>query len=227
MMLPRRPAIPLLLAAALAILQATAGAAQVGRLLPTDDAARNPDLFAFRAQLQTAVARHDAAAVLEMVNPQIRTTFGDENGMAAFRKQWRPEAADSPLWAELGTLLALGGSFQDADNFVAPYVFSRWPEAFDSFEHAAVIGSGVRVRSAPGLQSGVLGKLGFDIIRLSSAGRQKLSAAQAKEWTAVQLRDGRTGYVASRFVRSPVGYRAFLSRKAGGPWRLTLLVAGD
>lgn len=42
----------------------------------------------------------------------------------------------------------------------------------------------------------------------------------------VKLRDGRKGYIASRYVRSPVDYRAFLTRE-GGRWRMTLFVAGD
>lgn len=216
---------PVFLLVALLLFHAMAGAAQVGKLLPVDDAARDPDLFAFRAQLQAAIARHDVAGVLEMVDPNIRTSFGGGGGVDGFREQWKLAGADSPLWAELGMVLALGGTFQDKDNFVASYVFSRWPEKFDSFEHVAAIGSNIRVRSKPSLDSQVLTRLSFDIVRLSSA-NQKLTPQQAGQWKAVQLRDGRTGYVSSQYVRSPIDYRTFLTRK-GGSWRLATLVAGD
>jgi hypothetical protein len=216
---------PVLLVAVLLLLQAMAGTAQVGKLLPVDEAARDPELFAFRAQLQAAVARHDVAAVLDVVDPQIKNNFGGDGGVQEFREHWKLAGADSPLWAELGLVLALGGTFQDKDNFVAPYVFHRWPEEIDSFEHVAAIGSNVRVRSKPSLASKVLAKLSFDIVRLASE-NQKLTPKQADLWKAVQLRDGRVGYVSARYVRSPIDYRAFLSRK-GGCWRLTTLVAGD
>lgn len=83
----------------------------MGKLLPTDEAVRDPQLFAFRAQLQAAIARHDVQAVLDAVHPNI-------------------------------------------------------------------------------------------------------------------IRDGRKGYIASRYVRSSVDYRASLSRE-NGRWRLNFFVAGD
>jgi uncharacterized protein YgiM (DUF1202 family) len=193
--------------------------AQDAKLLPVDEAARDPGLFAFRAQLQSAIARRDADAVLSMVDPQIKTGFGGNDGNAAFRKQWGFPGSASRLWSELGTALALGGSFQNPDTFVFPYVYSRWPEDRDAFEHVAVLGTNVNVRSAPKLDSNVLARLSFDVVKLAGQGL-------GKDWTAIQLPDGRKGYIASRYVRSSVGYRGFLVRK-NGAWRLTTFVAGD
>ena len=45
-------------------------------------------------------------------------------------------------------------------------------------------------------------------------------------WMPVQLADGRTGWVASEFIRSPVDYRAIFARRAGR-WLLEALIAGD
>src|SRR5215208_1023392 len=81
------------LVAGLLVLQAVAGmgdaAGQVGKLLPADEAARDPGLFSFHAQLQAAVARRDSDALLAMVDPRIRTSFGDSGGIEAFRSQWK------------------------------------------------------------------------------------------------------------------------------------------
>lgn len=203
------------------------GLAQAGKLLPVDEAARDAGFFVFRARLLEAVARHDTAALLDAVDPNIKIGFGGKDGIAAFREKWKLQDGDrSLLWAELGAALALGGSFQSEGSFAAPYVFSRWPEAFDSFEHVAIVGTDVRIRSAPTLDSKVLASLSFDIVRLSQAGRSRLTPEQLKEWTAVELRGGRAGYVASRYARSPVGYRA-LFNKVNGRWRMTAFVAGD
>lgn len=217
----------LFFAATLLMSPASVTSSQTGKLLPVDEAARDAGFFIFRARLQEAVARHDAAAVLEAVDPNIRVGFGGKDGIANFREKWKLQDGDrSPLWAELGTVLALGGGFQSEGSFAAPYVFSRWPEAFDAFEHVAVVGSDVRVRSAPSLDGKILASLGFDILRVSQAGRSRLTPAQAKEWTAVELPGGRTGYISSRYIRSSVGYRA-LFNKVNGRWRMTAFVAGD
>jgi len=206
---------------------AVPGQAQVGKLLPSDEAVRDPELFAFRARLQAAVARHDTAAVLAMVDPNIKNGFGGDDGVAAFQRSWKLQEGDkSPLWEELGLVLALGGSFQNKDTFVAPYAYSRWPEAIDAFQHVAVLGTDVRVRAEPRPGSPVLASLSFDLVRLANSGRSRLTPEQAREWTAVELKGGRTGYIASRYVRSPIARRAFLLRKAGS-WRLAVFVAGD
>lgn len=223
---------PLILATLFLLAGLSAAQAQVGKLLPSDEAVQDPELFAFRARLQAAVARHDTAAVLEVVDPNIKNTFGGDDGLAAFRRLWKLEAGDdSRLWNELGLVLALGGSFQpnpqnSKDTFVAPYVFSRWPEQLDAFEHVAVLGTDVRVRAEPRLGSPVLAALSFDIVPLVEMGRHRMTPEQAKEWTSIKLRDGRTGYIASRYVRSSIAHRAFLTRE-DGQWRLTLFVAGD
>ena len=218
---------PLLLAIVLLTAQATAVHAQAGKLLPVDEAARDPGFFVFRARLQEAVARHDTAAVLDAVDPNIKIGFGGKDGLAAFREKWKlQDGAESPLWAELGFVLALGGGFRSEGAFAAPYVFSRWPEARDAFEHVAVLGTDVRVRAEPRLDSRILASLSFDLVRLSQTGRSRLTPAQLKEWTAVELQGGRTGYIASRYVRSSVGYRA-LFNKVNGRWRMTAFVAGD
>ena len=45
-------------------------------------------------------------------------------------------------------------------------------------------------------------------------------------WTAVELRNGRRGFVRSDYFGAPTGLRALFNR-VGGQWKLTALVAGD
>ena len=217
-----------LFASALAsLLFAAALAAQPSdypELKPVDEAAQQPDFFTFRAQLQAAIARHDTAAVLAIVNPGIRTSFGDDGGSDGFRKQWRPDAADSKLWDTLGRVLALGGSFQPDGTFVAPYTFSRWPEKIDSFEHVAIIGDRVSVRGAARPDATALTTVSFAILPIGKDARP--ASGRDDRWIAVQLKDGRVGYVAAQYARSPVDYRATFA-KAGERWQLMAFVAGD
>lgn len=189
------------------------------QLLPLDEASTRPDFFSFRASLQRAIARRDVAALIAVVHPQIKNSFGGNDGIDEFRSMWKIGEPDSEIWDVLGTVLALGGSFHDADTFVAPYVFSRWPDQVDSFEHVAVIGSGVRVRSQPDTTSNPIDTVSFAILPVARQGTDK------EGWTAVQI-DKTVGYIASAYVRSPIDYRAIF-RSEAGRWRLVTFVAGD
>ena len=187
------------------------------RLLPVDQAATQPDFFTFRARLQAAIARRDEAAVLAAADPGIRTSFGDDEGIAALRAKLRdPQDA---VWADLAAALALGGTFQSPDSFVAPYVFAAWPERFDSFECGAVIGDRVRVRASAQPGSAVVATVSYEIVQLLPDQRDVAAAH-------VRLRSGVTGFIAAPFVRSPVDHRAIF-QKAAGQWRLRAFVAGD
>jgi hypothetical protein len=184
--------------------------------MPVDDAVSRPDFFSFRAQLSAAVARRDEAALLAAVDPGVRTSFGDDTGIEAFARQLREP--DSTLWGELGAVLALGGAFRSATSFEAPYVFATWPERLDSFECAAVTGTRVRVRATPDPASAVVGTASYDIVRLAGPAAGGLRH--------VVLANGVSGYVAARFVRSPVDHRAMF-HATGGQWRLAAFVSGD
>jgi hypothetical protein len=211
----------LVLAGALFCLPAVGSAQSRMQLLPMDDAATRPEFFSFRAQLQEAIARHDVDAVMAVVHPNIKASFGGDDGIEAFRRMWRPTEPDSALWGTLAAVLALGGSFQGAETFVAPYTFSRWPEKFDSFEHVALVAADVRIREAPRADAAVVSTMSFAILPVA-----RNATGTSDEWTAVQLAANRTGYVSSRLVRSPIGYRAFFTRE-NGRWMLAMFVAGD
>lgn len=189
------------------------------QLLPVDEASTRPDFFSFRASLQRAIARHDTAALLAIVDPKIRNSFGDDGGIDEFRTKWKVGNQDSQIWEDLGTVLALGGSFQDSNTFAAPYVFSKWPEKFDSFEHVAVTGAHVRVRSQPDVTANAIDTVSFAVLPTSREGTNK------EGWTAVQI-DTRVGYISSAYVRSPIDYRAIF-RFEDRRWRLVSFVAGD
>jgi hypothetical protein len=189
-------------------------------LRPVDQAASQPEFFTFRAHLQAAIAGRDASAVLAVVHERIKNSFGGDGGVEEFKQKWKLGERDSALWKELGTVLALGGSFDRDGRFIAPYVFSRWPEKANSFDNVAIIGTNVRVREAPRNDSTVVGSLNFAVMPL-------LKEQSGHEgWTAIRQRNGKTGYVLSQYARSPIGYRAIFER-IDNRWQLTAFVAGD
>jgi hypothetical protein len=190
-------------------------------LSPVDDAAAREDFFVFRARLQAALARRDLDAVLAVVAPDIKNSFGGDDGRDGFLRMWTPREPESRLWEELATVLALGGTFDSEDRFVAPYVFSRWPAGVDPFEHVTLVGKEVRMLAAPRADADVVGTGSFVIVRLA----RNAAAQDVPGWTAVRNGD-QTAYVPESLVRSPVGYRAFFERR-DDRWQLVIFVAGD
>lgn len=181
------------------------------KLLPVDEAPRDPDLVAYRDQLLDAVRRRDVEALVFASDPNIRTSFGDGGGSNALREMFaRPE-----MWSELEQVLTHGGTFREG-SFWAPYVYSAWPDSVDAFEWLAVIAKDAALRDAP--NSRAIATLSHDLV-------QRVAEPEGG-WQQVKTADGRTGFVEMKFVRSPVGYRAGFN-KTDNRWRMTAIVAGD
>jgi hypothetical protein len=173
----------------------------------------------------SAVEQRDAAFVTSVVSPTIKNSFGGNDGLAEFKKYWRPERAASRLWATLMSVLALGGNFDERNAFIAPYTFSKWPEEIDAFQHGAIVGEGVRVRERPALDGKVLASLSFDIVKVTDW-RLAQARGSKQRWVKVTLADGGPGYVAAEYIRSSIDYRAIFEKK-DGRWLMTVLIAGD
>ena len=203
---------------------APADTLHAGRLLPVDEADEDPSFFAFRMQLMEAVAKHDAATLLGLLDDDIHLSFGGDAGRSDFERIWRPSDPKSEIWAVLGRILAGGGAFYDAEGydgppmFQAPYYYALFPgEDYDPFTHAVILGPNVLLRDEP--DGAVIDTLSFDIVR-----REDFSS-DAGAWIRVRSAAGE-GFVPAAFAASPIGYRAAF-QKSGGLWRMTALVAGD
>jgi len=201
--------------------------AQVGKLYPVDEAYEDSTFIAFRLHLLEAIAARDTSFLFAHVDKGIRTSFGAGGGLADFKERWRPSSPKPDLWRTLGRIVGGGGIYRDG-MFQAPYYYAAFPgEEHDPFQHGVVIGQNVNVRSRPDITSPVLTRLSYDIVRVESYPTQSDRAiASADDWVHVRLADGREGYVSSRYIGNPVGYRAIFNYH-DGKWRMTALVAGD
>lgn len=197
--------------------------AQRAPVLPVDEAVHDPELFVFRARLQAALARQDTTELMRVIAPDILNSFGGDGGREEFRQTWGLGQPDrSPLWAALGFVLALGGRRQGDTAFYAPYTFEGTPG--DGFEALAVLGRNVLVRAEPTSTSAVLDTLSFEAVTRWREGHTGSTAPVG--WEPVRTAKARTGWVPSRYLRSPIDYRAGLVRRRG-QWWLRVLVAGD
>jgi hypothetical protein len=187
-------------------------------LMPRDDAPRRPDFAAFRQRLLVAVARKDADAILMATDPEVAIDFDQTNGLDQLDRLIKDPSQD--FWNRFDDLLRQGGTFERADRFLAPYVYSTWPEAIDSVDCVAVSGAGVRLRDRAEPNGRMLATLAFDIVE-----RIHEDVPAFPGWTRVRMANGVEGYIASRFVRSPLEWRAVFELTQSG-WKLKALASG-
>lgn len=202
-------------------------AAAAHTLRPIDEATRVQSFYEFRAKLREIVKKRDADALLDRVHDSIEFSFGaDASGKPAFVKNWglKTNPAKSALWRELAQVLAEGAVYEGEQEFTAPYYYSKWPEAFDAFEYMLVHGEKVPVRKEAKASAPVVESVSYLIV--------KAPEGEGKGFTAVELPNGKKGFVETKSLRSPVGYRAiflFVKDKTslGGRWLLKTFIAGD
>lgn len=195
------------------------------KLMPVDEAPRDPELVAYRDALLAAVRARNIEAVVLMADPAIRTTFGAGGGHADFRRMLN----EPGMLAELEQVLTLGGSFRgegETVSFWAPYVYSAWPDIHDPFESLAVVSENVPLLRAPDPTSPPVATLSYDIVERLSPPQPLAAGATPPPYIEIATADERRGWVAATSVRSHVGYRAGFM-KTDGRWRLSAFVAGD
>jgi hypothetical protein len=217
-----------LLMSFLIVLLSMAVIGQERYLKPVDEAAKDPAFLAFRDKLIAAAERKDSRYVLSMVDPKIQNGFGDRNGIAWFRRDWKLGRHDSEFWPKFLAVMKSGGSFtgegaKKMNSFAAPYIYSTWPEDLDAFEYFSITGSDVNLRKAPRADAEVAGKLSYNIVKMES----DLGAdGKVPDWRKITTLGGMTGYVHRDYVRSSVDYRAGFEKKRGR-WVMTFFLAGD
>ena len=195
------------------------------KLLPRDEA--NASFREFRTQLLDALARKDTTFLYGILTPEIKNSFGGDEGIDGFKRLWEMDNPATPVWTALSRLLAMGGEQSSDTIFVAPYVYAFWPDSLDPFEHIVATGSSVKVHEQPLTDARVLGAVDHSILRVREWKGLSSSGVPADTiWAHVQLPSGLQGWIRSADVYSPVGWRAMFVRH-GDRWVMIFFVAGD
>ena len=206
---------------------------EAGKLYPVDEAQTDTSFFLFREDLLTAIQNKDIFSLVQHIDENIKCSFGDENGLSGFIKLWQLDSpsktSSSPVWSTLEQVLNSGGTFdQDRQLFIAPYLYATFPDKYDSFEYGAITGSGVRLRTEPGLQSQTIKNVSYEIVKLlGPSDKTETIQGETHPWVQVELLDGTSGYVFGKFVGSPIDFRAGFERQSNDRWKMIFLVAGD
>src|SRR6056297_1597715 len=131
---------------ALALLIAAPAVAQIGTLEPVDEAADDPSFVLFRARLLEGVAMRDTAFVLAHLHPDVKVSFGGDDGVEGFRRIWLDGTGGNDLWTELAAFLSFGSTYESdpaysmsnaAARAIIPYWFGAWPDSLSEgvFDH--------------------------------------------------------------------------------------------
>ena len=195
-----------------------AGAFGADGLPPVDESASDPSFLAFKVRLLAALERKDVTALMAALDPKVRTSFGEGDGITTFRRHWRVDRpAQSKVWSELAAVLRLGAT-RDETEFIAPYVFTHFPKTLDAYSHAAVVQPGAVLRKSAAPKAAPVATLDYHIVQLVGQ--------PVNGWREVRTTDGATGWLPQRSLRSPLEYRAFFEKR-NGQWKLTAFIAGD
>jgi len=203
--------------------------AKARKLYPVDEGPRDVSFKVFRNRLIEAVKEHNTPFILTTLHPKIHLSFGGHFGVKDFLEMWKPYSPDSALWNELSTILSLGGTFRTSGGkrvFWAPYTFSAFPDDVDAYEHASIVGANVRVRSQPSTTARIVTILSYDIVKATFPSSDNKRKDDTPGWVKVVLPDGTNGYVANRYVRSPIDHRLGFE-KIRGKWLITVFIGGD
>lgn len=187
------------------------------RLPPVEQCDGNAGFRRFRNDLRAVVERQDERALLAMLADDVEVNFGGDRGPALFAANWKfGERRESHVWAELRQALALGCA-PTGDALIAPSFTPGFPEALDPFETVIIV-PGTLLRGGRSAAAHALGKLDWHLARVTDDGDGL--------WLAVELVDGRKGFVRRGQTVSPLDYRLVFEHR-GGKWRITAFVAGD
>lgn len=202
--------------------------AQQIRLPPVDEAATDASWVSFKNRLLDALTRRDRKFVLSILDRNIRNSLDTPRGIAAFRKQWEFDAADSVLWRELPAALFLGSAWMKPEKgprqLCSPYVAVKWPEDLDPFDHGAIVAKEALIKAAPSYESATLATLSYDIVPVTDWEVADQSPETRQKWVKIKIKGG-NGFVPEEQIRSPVEHRACFVKTENG-WRLTEFVVG-
>ncbi|MGQ0751084.1 MAG: hypothetical protein ACT4PS_11160 [Betaproteobacteria bacterium] len=227
----RRFAPRFFIALALVLVQAVSSAQESAapkKLMPVDEAAKDPSWISFRNRMLEALQKHDRKFLLSVIDRNVRNPLDSPRGIAAFRKQWDFEADDSPLWRELPGALFLGAAWlkpeQGPRQLCAPYVAAKWPDDVDPFDYGAVTAREALAKTEPSSDSGTVGTLAYDIVRVTDWEVADRAPEVKQKWVKIRLGD-KDAFVPEEQIRSPIEHRACFVKTESG-WRMVAFVVG-
>jgi hypothetical protein len=205
-------------------------AERLGKAYPRDDAKTDRGLAEVREQLRRAIARRDPVLLLPVLGPRVKVdhekTVGRDAVVAEMAK-WRPTQRNE-FWRDLKDALDLGFAKSKSGPYAyAPYLFVTWD---DDEGNRAITGANVNVHARPRLESPVIARLSYDIVKLGeradSGARTVDIGGERYTWVAIITPAGASGWVPAKYARFATG-PTFIFERMSRDWKLISFVIED
>jgi hypothetical protein len=183
------------------------------QLAPGDESKQDPSFAQFLTTLRAVTNGKDAAGLQRLCVADVITGIDSPSGPAELVKKMQAGG-----WVNLQTVLNLGAARYEK-GFAMPYLFAKFPEDLEAFEHLVTIRAGAVLRSAGRADAAVVCPLDYDILKVDDA-------RPVKGWSQAARLDGPKGWVAEADVRS-TGAERMIFGKQNGAWKITAWAAGD
>jgi hypothetical protein len=199
---------------------------------PVDEATQDASFLKYRTALLNAVIARDTEAVVGFSSPKISLSFGGNEGHNELRDnlnvpvekladQYKPRAPQmrAAYWNALETTLKMGGRFVEG-GFYAPYTWlAPEPRNMDPYDVYYVVGHNVRMRTSGKVDAPILRHLSYHAVEV-------YLWSDDADYQSIKLPDGTQGYVATKYLRFLLDYRAIFHQQ-NGEWMMTGFLAGD
>ncbi len=191
---------------------------------PIDEGVNDVQFAEFRRNLIGSIEKRNYEWAIARLAFDIKYSFGDNLSKRDLLKVWelQPQLRDQ-FFADLLECLKLGGQFKKYDDktyFVAPYVFSAWPEEFDAFEHFAVITVGAKVFAKPDESTTPITTISQTIVRFDVS-------ETAESWHWIEYEPDKWAWIRDKDLRSPIDHRAHFLKNHQDSYVLQSFLAGD
>jgi hypothetical protein len=175
------------------------------------------------ARMLRMVKAKDARGLESLMLPTFRVEFDVGKGPAAFRRHWRSDRANSPLWEILGRVLRIQGKYYSPTLFAAPYVYTDFPVDLDPLAYVVALGGKVPLLEKPQPGSRQVATLDHSIISLARPQKPPV-VIPAKQFVEVSHPQAGRCFVEGGNVYSPAAHRVFFEKRKGH-WRWISLAA--
>lgn len=187
---------------------------------PRDECRDLPGWSEFRSKLENAVTSRDADALAALTAPDVQLDFGGGQGPAELKRRLNGQTEfDYKLWDQIAATLRLGCGFKKGEAFL-PWIYWNAPEIADPYSAMLVLGNDVSVRANANPTSRLVARLNWALVTI------KEGTDPTTPVVAVNLPDGRTGYMEGAKLRSLIDYRLIAERGKQG-WQIVSIIAGD
>lgn len=198
------------------------------KLLPVDEAAKDPSWVSFRNRLLDALVKRDRKFILSIVDRNIRNSLDTPRGIAAFRKHWDFDSEESGIWRALPSALYLGSAWLKPEKgprqLCAPYVAAKWPEDVDPFDYGAITAKEALVKAEPSSAAATVATLSYDLVPVTDWEVADQARESGQKWVKIKVHD-KDGFVPEEQIHSPIEHRACFVKTENG-WRMVALVIG-